>query len=88
MTGKQHIILLQRKTHTGNDSERKQNFLQHKENHSNNTDGSKSTGRKVGFAAVYADIIRREENDTSKVYYIKYALKNVKVNATNVGKTR
>ena len=48
---------------TRNDSERKQYFLQHKENHSNKkeayTDGSKSTGRKVGFAAVFTDITRR-----------------------------
>ena len=36
-------------THMGNESERKQHFLQHKEKHGNNkevyTDGSKSTGR-------------------------------------------
>ena len=48
---------------TGNDSERKHYFLQHKGNHSNfketYTNGSKSTGRKVGFAAVFADITRR-----------------------------
>ena len=40
--------------HTGNDSKRKQHFLQHKENHNNNkeayTDESKNTRRKVGFA--------------------------------------
>ena len=40
-----------------NGSKRKQYFLQHKEKHSNNkeayTDGSKSTGRKVGFAVVF-----------------------------------
>ena len=46
------------------DRERKQHFLQHKGNHSNNkedyTDGSKSTGRKVDFAAVFTDITRRE----------------------------
>ena len=50
--------------HTGNDSERKQNFLQHKGNHSSNkeayTDGSKSTERRVEFAAEFADITRRE----------------------------
>ena len=38
-------------THTGNDSERKQEVY---------TDGLKSTGRKVGFATVFADIISRE----------------------------
>ena len=42
---------------------RKQHFLQHKGNHSNNkkayTDRSMSTGRKVGFAAVFVDIARR-----------------------------
>ena len=49
-------------THTGNDNKRKQH-LQHKGKHSNNkevyTDGSKSTARKVDFAAVFADIRRR-----------------------------
>ena len=69
--------------HTGNGNKRKQYFLQHKENHSNNkevyTDGSKSTRRKVGFAAVFADIIRRSihphsnkksnERDTKKRGY-------------------
>ena len=48
----------------GNNREKKQYFLQHKENHSNNketyTDRSKSTGRKVVFTAVFADITRRE----------------------------
>ena len=46
-----------------NDSEKKQYFLQHKRKHKNNkeayTDGSKSTGSKMGFAAVFADITRR-----------------------------
>ena len=50
-------------THMGINSERKQHFLQHKGNRSNNkkayTDGSKSTGRIVSFATVFADIIRR-----------------------------
>ena len=50
-------------THTGNDSERKQPFLQRKGNDSNNkkayTDRSKSTRRKVGFAAVFTNITRR-----------------------------
>ena len=50
-------------THMGNDSERKQHFLQHKGKHSNNkeayTDGPKSTGRKVGYVAVFAKITRR-----------------------------
>ena len=49
--------------HTGNDSERKQHFLKHKGKHSNNkeayTKGSKSTRRKVGFAAVFMDIARK-----------------------------
>ena len=49
--------------HIGNDSEKKQHFLQHKGNHSNfkeaYTDGSKNTGRKKVFAAVFADITRR-----------------------------
>ena len=50
--------------HLKNDSERKQHFLQHKGKHSNNkeayTDGSKSTRRKIGFAAVFAYITRME----------------------------
>ena len=49
-------------THTGNDSERKQHFFQHKGEHIDNkavsTDGSKSTGKKIGFPAVFADCIR------------------------------
>ena len=52
------LFCYDRDTHTGNDS-----FLQHKGKHSNNkeayTDGSKSTGRKVGFAAVFMNIIKR-----------------------------
>ena len=48
----------------GNNNERKQHFLQHNGNHSNNneayTDISKSTDRKVGFAAVFEDITRRK----------------------------
>ena len=48
--------------YTRNDNERKQRFLQHKGNYSNNneayTDGTKSTGRKVGFAAVFENIAR------------------------------
>ena len=42
-----------------NDNEKK-HFLQHKERHKNTKkvykDGSNSTGRKVGFAAVFTDI--------------------------------
>ena len=49
--------------HTGNGSEKKRHFLQHKEKHSNSkeayTDGSNSKVRKVGYAAVFADITRR-----------------------------
>ena len=52
-----------REKHTGNGSERKQQFLKHKGNQSNNkevyTDRSKSPGRKVGFVAVFKDINRR-----------------------------
>ena len=64
MVGKQHNILLWfRKTHK-NDNERKQQFLQHKGDHSNNkeayTDGSKSTERKVGFPDVFMYITTRE----------------------------
>ena len=63
MVGKKHIILLCRRNIHGNDSKRKQHFLQHKGNHSNNkeayTDGSKSTRGKKGFAAVFVEFIRR-----------------------------
>ena len=49
--------------HTGNEIEKKQHFLQHKEKHSRSkeayTDGSKSPGRKVGYAAVFTDSNRR-----------------------------
>ena len=50
-------------TQTGNNSEKKQHFLQHREKHDNNkeaySDGSKSTRRKVGSAAVFTDITIR-----------------------------
>ena len=49
--------------HTGNESEKKQHSLQHKGKHGSSkeayTDGSKSTGRKVDYAAVFTDTIRR-----------------------------
>ena len=42
---------------------RKQHFLQHKEKHGSSKlaymNGLKSTGRKVGYAAVFADTTRR-----------------------------
>ena len=48
--------------HTKNESERKQHFLQHKGKHGNSkeayTNGSKSTGMKVGYAAVFTDTTR------------------------------
>ena len=44
-------------------SEKRQHFLQHKEKHISSkeayTDGSKSTGRKVGYTAVFTDTTRR-----------------------------
>ena len=40
-------------THMGNESERKQHFLLQKEKAY--TDGSKSIGRKLGYAAVFAE---------------------------------
>ena len=71
--------------HMRNGSERKQRFLQHKENHSNNkevyTDGSKSTGRKVGFAVAFMDNTRRRplpkeaSIHTAEMTAIKTALK-------------
>ena len=46
-----------------NENERKQHFLQHKGKHSSSKEaymyGSKSTGRKVGYAAVFTDSTRR-----------------------------
>ena len=49
--------------HTGNESEKKQHFLQQKGKHGSSKeaymDGSKSTGRKVGYAAVFTDTTRR-----------------------------
>ena len=63
LDGKQHIILLWKRKCFGNDNERKQHFLQHKEKHKSNKeafmDGSKSIGRKVGFAAVFMNTTRR-----------------------------
>ena len=58
-------------THTENDSERKQHFLQHKVKHSNNkevyTYGSKSMGRKVGFAAVFVGIFRKGDSGMNEI---------------------
>ena len=52
-----------KQTHTRNDNEEKQHFLQQKEKQKNNNkaykDGSKNTGKKVFCAAVFADFIRR-----------------------------
>ena len=48
-------------TSTGNDSQRKHHFLQHKEKQNNKvtyTDGSKYIGRKVCISVVFADITR------------------------------
>ena len=43
----------------GNDSEKRQHFLQHKEKHKNNmegyTDESKSKESKIGFSAVFTE---------------------------------
>ena len=67
--------------------EKKQHFLQHKEKHKNTkeayTNGSKSMGKKIGFATVFTDIIRRgvlpEEAfiHTDKMTSIKVALKEI-----------
>ena len=49
--------------HTGNESEKKQHFLQHKEKHSSSkkayTGGSKNTEREVGYTVVFTDSSRR-----------------------------
>ena len=70
-----------------NNSERKKHFLQHKGNYNNNKeayiDESKSTGRKVGFAAVIADIIKGgvlpEEASvhTAEITAIKIAMREI-----------
>ena len=75
-------------THTGNNSERKQYFVQHREYHINNneayTDGSKNIKRKLGFVAVFADITRRgalpEEASfhSAKMTVIKIAIRDTK----------
>ena len=67
---------------------RKQHFLQHKGNHSNNkkayTDRSMSTGRKVGFAAVFVDIARRgglpkeASIHTAEMTAIKIAMREIR----------
>ena len=71
---KQRYMGEQWEMHTGNDWNKKQHFLQNKGNHSNDAykDWSKSTGRKVGFAAVFTDIARRSLhphnwNDSNKI---------------------
>ena len=68
-SSKTTLFCYEEETHIGNDSKRKQHFLQHKGNHSNNkeayTDKSKSTERKVGFAAVFVDITRRSIDSQS-----------------------
>ena len=62
MVGKHNTLLWQRKTH-GEWQREKMTLLTKKRNHNNNkevyTAGSKSTGKKVGFASVFADITRR-----------------------------
>ena len=67
---------------TKNGNKRKQHFLQHKENHSNNKknyiDGSKSTGRKVGFSAVFQDFTTREAlPDDAEMTAIKIAMREI-----------
>ena len=74
--------------HTENESERKQHFLKHKGKHGSikeaYTDGSKITGRKVGFAAIFEDITRRgtlpEEASiyTAQMTSIKIAVREIK----------
>ena len=53
------LYCYERETHTRNDSERKQHKGKHSNNKETYTDVSKSIGRKLGFAAVFADISRR-----------------------------
>ena len=71
-----------------NESERKQQFLQHKGKHGsskkNYTDKLKSTGRKVSYAAVFTDTTRRgalpEEAFiyTAEMTAIKAVMKEIK----------
>ena len=81
------MFCYEEETHTGNYSKRKQHLLEHKEKHSNNkeayTDGSKSTGRKLSFAAVLEGITRRgtlpEEASihTAEMIAIKTAMRQI-----------
>ena len=74
--------------HPRNESEKRQHFLQHKEKHSSSkkayTDGSKSTGRKVGCAAILTDITRKgslpEEASihTTEMTILKIAVREIK----------
>ena len=72
------------KKHTKNKSKRKQHFLKDEEKHSNSkeayTDRSKSTRRKVGYSAVFADTTRREElPEESSIHTVEMtAIKEIK----------
>ena len=80
--------------HTGNENERKRHFLQHKGNHSNNkeayTDGLKSRGRKVVFAAVFEDITTRgvlpkDATIHTEIILIKITMKDTKKRRHEMG---
>ena len=81
------IFYYEGEKHMGNERERKHNFLQHKGNSNIKkpyTEGSKSTGRKIDYAAVFADIIRRgalpEETfiHTAEMTVIKIAMREIR----------
>ena len=62
VVGNNILFCYEREKHTRNESKRKQHFLQHKGKHGSSEesyiDGSKSTGRKVGYIAVFTDTTR------------------------------
>ena len=74
--------------HTGNESKKKQHFLQHKGKHSSSkesyTDGSKSTRRRVGYADVRTDKTRcgvlpeEVSSHTAEMTAIKTTIKEIK----------
>ena len=67
--GKNHMFRLQEEQQR-EENPKTNKALQHKEKHKDTkeayTDGSKSTGRKVGFAAVFTDITRRSLHSHSR----------------------
>ena len=71
------LFCYKRETHTGNDSEIKQHFIHHKGKRNNKesyTDGSMSTGGKVGFA----DITRRGTLPEVSIHTAEMTMRDIK----------